>query len=226
MARIKWGLFVTDGRGKVGGHVLSKNRQGAYIRTKVTPVNPQTNRQTTVRALFGSISGAWSGLSTTVIAGWNEAVSEWQTTDIFGDLKKPSGKALFQRLNNQAQIAGWPAVTTAPAKEDMVTGIVTKATISIGDEELTFVGQSISPSARVIVFATPPVSAGTSFVKNKLRQIYVDPANTISSSDMFMAYSAKYGTPVLADNIYLGVKYVLANGQASPMQVFKATITA
>jgi len=32
-----FGAIVVDGRGKLGGHVASKNRHGSYFRTKVSP---------------------------------------------------------------------------------------------------------------------------------------------------------------------------------------------
>ena len=48
--KAKFGSFIVDGRGKVNGHVISKNRAGSYIRTKVTPVNPRSTAQLTQRA--------------------------------------------------------------------------------------------------------------------------------------------------------------------------------
>lgn len=222
MAKIKFGMIVTDGRGKLGGQVFSKNRAGAYIRTKVTPTNPQTTAQTTARALFGAISQGWSALTSTIRNGWNSAVADWQKTDIFGDLKQPSGKALYQRLNNQAQASGYPAVTTAPARLEMVEGIVTGVPISAGSLALT--DAYAGADARVMVFATPVLSAGTTFVKNKLRQIYSPVADSYVTSEAYTAYVAKYGVPPTGANVYIGVKYVLPNGQASPMQVIKSTV--
>src|SRR3546814_3353017 len=52
ISKVKFGALMTDARGKLGGHVFSKNRAGSYLRTKVTPVNQQTSYQTSVRALF------------------------------------------------------------------------------------------------------------------------------------------------------------------------------
>ena len=52
MAIIKFGMMMTDARGKLGGHVLSKNRGGNYVRTNNVPSNPQSNFQTGVRAAF------------------------------------------------------------------------------------------------------------------------------------------------------------------------------
>lgn len=40
-----------------------QNRGGAYVRTKITPANGQTARQSFVRQLLGAISQSWSGLT-------------------------------------------------------------------------------------------------------------------------------------------------------------------
>jgi len=226
MAKIKFGMIVTDGRGKIGGQVLSKNRAGSYIRTKVTPVNPQTTFQTSARALFGSISQLWSALTASQRAGWNGAVSDWQKTDIFGDLKLPSGKALFQRLNNQAQSAGYPAVTTAPARLEMVSGVVETVAVVISGPDITPDGMYTGANARVMMFATAPLSQGTTFVKDQLRNVYNAQGSTFSNADAYTAYVAKFGAPTAGANIYFGFKYVLANGQASPMQIIKGTVAA
>lgn len=222
--KIKWGALVVDGRGKIGGQVASKNKSGSYMRNKVTPSNPQTVTQTAVRQLFGAISQQWSGLSQTVRNGWNAAVSDWQTTNIFGDLVSPSGKALFQKLNNQAQSAGYPAVTTVPAKAEMVEGVVTSAVFELGLGELVLTGAYAGAGARIVVFATPKLSKGTTFVKNKLRQLYTETGNGYGADESYANWSAKNGAPVIGDNIYIGVKYVLPNGQASPMQIVKAEV--
>lgn len=226
MAKIKFGMIVVDGRGKLGGHVLSKNRAGAYARTKVTPVNPQTVFQTAARSLFGVISQQWSGLSDAARSGWNSAVAEWQKTDIFGDLKQPSGKALFQRLNNQAQSAGYPAVTSAPAKLEMVEGIITAVEHNDSNGDVTLTGAYSGANARLYIFATPPLSAGTTFVKNKLRALTSQLGSTYDGTAVFDEYNAKFGAPDVGANVYFGVKYVLPNGQASPMQVVKASVIA
>jgi hypothetical protein len=224
--KIKWGALVVDGRGKIGGQIASKNGAGAYMKNKVTPSNPQTARQTAVRALFGAISAGWSALTTAQIAGWNGAVADWTNTNIFGDLKKPSGKALFQRLNNQAQSAGLSAVLTAPGKLDMPNSPVTAVPIGVAATTLDLSGADTSASTQVVVWATPPVSAGTKNVKTKLRQIYAVAGDSYVAADAFTAYEAKYGTIEVGQNIFVGVKYVLANGQASPLQVQKAAIVA
>lgn len=224
--KIKWGALVVDGRGKIGGQVASKNAAGAYMKNKVTPSNPQTTRQSTVRALFGTISAGWSALTTAQIAAWNEAVADWTTTNIFGDLKKPTGKALYQRLNNQAQSAGLSAVTDVPEKAALPNAPVTAVPIGIAAATLALTGADTAASTQVVVFAAAPVSAGTKNVKSKLRQIYSVAGDSYSATDAFAAYETKFGTLATGQNVYVAVKYVLSSGQASPLQIVKATISA
>lgn len=226
MAKIKFGMMMTDARGKLGGQVFSKNRAGAYIRTKVTPTNPSTLAQASARALFGYISQQWSGLTQAVRDGWNEAVAEWQKTDIFGDLKQPTGKALFQRLNNQAQSANLPAVTTAPAKLEMVDGVASGGDIATVAGEVYLYGVYEGADAHIVISATPPMSQGTKFVKNKLRQILAVQADAVTATSPYNAYVAKFGAPTIGDNIVFGIKYVLPNGQASTVQTIKMDVIA
>ena len=224
--KIKFGAIVTDGRGKLGGHVFSKNKAGAYIRTKVTPSNPQTSRQTTVRALFGAISQQWSGLTQAVRDGFNEAVPSWSKTDIFGDIKNPSGKALFQRLNNQAQVVGFPAVAAVPEKQELPVDVITAITVNDTTGTITATGASTDSAFKTVIYATAPLTAGTSFVKNRLRQIYAVDADAYVAADAYQAYEDKYGVPAIGANIYMGVKYVADNGQATPMQVLQSPVVA
>lgn len=224
--KIKWGALVVDGRGKLGGHVASQNKGGSYIRTKVTPSNPQTVYQSMVRQLFGAISAGWSALGGQAILAWNSAVEDWKKTNIFGDLKNPSGKALYQRLNQSAQLVGYPAITLPPVKEDMPSGVLEVATIALGAETLTLTGNSSAAGSTTMIFGTPPVSQGTTFVKNRLRHFSTVLSNAQVPGTAFSDYEDRFGTPALGQKIFIGVKYVLPTGQQSPLQVVQATVVA
>lgn len=223
--KIKWGALIVDGRGKLGGHVAAKNRSGAYLRTKVTPTNPQTTFQTGVRNLFASLSQAWSGLTQTVRDGWNSAVSNWSQTDIFGDIKLPTGKNLYLRLNSLAQQAGWPGIATAPAKAEMPVDDITGVNLNLASSTVELTGNTTDATVRYMFFATPPLTQGTLFVKNRLRLIDAQLASTIDPSNLFSAYENKFGSITIGNNIVFGFKKVLANGQPSPQQIIKVTIT-
>lgn len=226
MAKIKFGMFMTDARGKVGGQVFSKNRSGAYVRTKSTPVNAQTSRQTFIRQLLGSISIAWSLLTANARLGFNNAVSNWSTTDIFGDSRNPSGKTLFTKLNLNLVNSGQAQVTNVPDKVDVpplgdieVQGDVTASSLEI-------VGGVVSAGSVILVMATAPQNAGVSYFKGKFRQIGFYPSASIATLDMWTDYANKFGAPAAGDNIAFEIKRVMPNGQAGLPYVVKATIVA
>lgn len=226
MAKIKLGAIVVDMRGKSNGHVFAKNRGGAYMRTKVTPSNPQSTFQMNVRGIFASISSAWSYLTNANRQSFENLVSSYARTDIFGDLRNPTGKNLFQRLNQNLMLTDQTQVTTCPEPTAVPFANVTESAADISTTlfDVTMAGDTTG--SKLMVFATPTLSAGTKFVKNKLRLIGVFDGATAGSTEFWAEYVAKFGIPTVGANIYVGVRVVNANGQASPLETVKAVINA
>lgn len=224
MAKIKFGMMMTDASGKLGGQVFSKNRGGSYVRTKVTPTNPQTTAQMTVRGIFASISSAWSSLSEASRLSFNNLVGDYGTTDIFGDLHNPSGKALFQRLNQNLEISEQAQITVCvPPSAVPFANVLTAEGDVAGPDFFVTTGGNVTGS-KVVIWATPPLSQGTSFVKNKLRQIAVLTGGNAIQYEFQTEYVAKFGDLVAGANIYVGVRVINENGQASPLETIKAVI--
>lgn len=223
MAKIKFGMFMTDARGKVGGQVFSKNRGGAYVRTKVTPSNARTSRQVFIRSLLASISQNWSTLTASQRNSFNESVTSWATTDIFGDSRNPSGKSLFTKLNVNLVNSGQEQVTVAPNKIDIPVIGITSAIADISVKEITLTASGSFAGGACVVFATAPQSAGTNFFKGKYRQIATRVDNVPDPSDLWEAYVAKFGAPKVADNISMLVQFIGSNGQPSVPITVKLT---
>lgn len=226
MAKIKFGMMMTDASGKLGGQVFSKNRGGAYVRTKVTPSNPQTTAQMLVRGIFASISSSWSSLTESARLSFNNLVNDYARTDIFGDLRNPSGKALFQRLNQNLEISGQAQITTCVPPTEVPFANVVSALGDVSATSLDVETDGDTTGSKVVVWATPSLSQGTTFVKNKLRQVQVFTGAAAGTFDLYDAYVAKFGIPAAGDNIYVGVRVINANGQASPLETIKAVISA
>ena len=64
MALIQLGGGILDARGSIGGQVFSKNRFGNYLRARITPVNPKSDRQNVIRAAIQDLSQRWSSTLT------------------------------------------------------------------------------------------------------------------------------------------------------------------
>ena len=226
MAKIKFGMMMTDASGKLGGQVFSKNRGGSYVRTKVTPTNPQSTAQMSVRGIFASISSRWSSLTEAQRNSFNGYVSAYARTDIFGDLRNPSGKSLFQRLNQNLELSAQPQIDncTSPVEVPFANLSGASGVVSSSDFEVYYNGDLTG--SKVVVWATPQMSQGTKFVKNQLRQLLVVAGEEASEVDIYTEYVAKFGIPVVGANITIGVRVINANGQASPLETIKAVISA
>lgn len=222
--KLKFGAIVTDGRGKIGGHVASKNRAGAYLRTKVTPSNPNTVAQMQARSILASLSQRWQTLSESQRSGWNDAVKEWGTTDIFGDIKNPSGINLFVKLNANLISVGLPQVSDVPAKSEIPAVIVMDAVYRISTDTITITFDSLLADGYIaLVRATPRLSDGVSFVKSQFRVIGYGNVST-GILHLAGAYSNKFGDVQVGANVHLSVQLVSISGQKTVEQKVKLDV--
>jgi len=191
---MKFGALVVAGRGKIGGHVASRNRGGAYLRTKVTPVNPQTTYQAGVRNRLAGISTDWRGLTAAQRVAWNSAVADFAKTDIFGDIRNPSGFNLHQKLNNNLVNVGESQITAPPlpCAIDALTSVSLAADFTLQTVTLTY-APAIEADHKIIVFGTPAISPGISFVKSEYRQFDVIATADASPFSIGTEYIAKFG---------------------------------
>ena len=227
MARIKFGMMMTDARGKLGGHVFTKTRSGATIRTKVTPTNPQTSAQGTVRGLFGNLSRFWALLTLSEQLSWNGVVGEYKKTNAFGDQYQPSGKNLFQMVNTNLNTVGAPQTNTPPAGRGVLAfDNLTVEFLPSASQLILSVHLLDTPGASdfIVIEATAPMSTGRFNFSGSYRQISVSPAGNIPDDTvLFNLYTAKFGTPLAGRKVSFRVYTISsASGIASPRQTADA----
>ena len=219
--KIKWGALVVAGRGKIGGHVGSRNSAGDYLRTKVTPVNPNTSAQALVRNRLAVISQAWRGLTEDQRTSFNAAVSDFAKTDIFGDLKNPTGFNLYQRLNNNLSVVGATAITVAPRPEAVLTTVIGALAIDVGvGDAMTLATSGAVPAGTSMeIWGTPGLSPGKSFVKSEYRLLAVVAALGTSPFNLQSVITDKFGVPAVGSKVFAQIKFVnTTTGQASTTQ--------
>lgn len=210
MAKIKFGMMMTDARGKLGGQVFSKNRSGAYTRTKVTPVNPQSSYQVAVRNAFTSFAQNFRALTASQIQAWNAAVVNFVGTDIFGDSRTPSGINLYTRLNLNLDNAGQAAISTPPLPTgaDPNTASTLVADVSSSLFTLTTAEAAVPAGHTLIVEATPLVSPGKNFVKSEFRVIGTFAAAAASPHLAGALWIAKFGSLTAGQKVFARIKTV------------------
>lgn len=164
MALIKLGSLAQDVRGSQNGLTFSRNKGGAYVRQKVTPVNPNTSAQRGVRAAFAANSKLWSGTMTAAQrAAWVAYASTYPYTNIFGDSSVLTGLAMSMAKNqvlNQLAVAAivQPPVDNSVAAIPAATTMTANHTTPI--ISIATPAQSAAADTDYYVFMTPALPAG------------------------------------------------------------------
>jgi tellurite resistance-related uncharacterized protein len=162
MAKIKFGALAQDARGSLAGSTFTKNRYGAVVRVKVSPVQPQTARQLQQRSAFTANSQAWRALLDADRAQWNVYAANHPIVDVFGDSQVLSGNAAYLKINATLTTLGEtvvdvppaepttppPAATAVAATADDQTVVVTLAsTADAADLYEVWISRGMSPGA-------------------------------------------------------------------------------
>lgn len=87
--------LISTGGGSLAGIVLTRNRYAAVVlRQKVTPVNPQSQAQTRIRAAFSSAVNQWRNMTQADRDGW-EAYAQSLTYQGSTGPYTPTGRDVF-----------------------------------------------------------------------------------------------------------------------------------
>ena len=220
MARIKFGMMMTDARGKLGGHVFTKAKSGATIRTKVTPLNPKTSAQSEARSALGANSQAWRTLTETQRLAWNSAAQEISKTNAFGDNYFPSGKNYFTAVNNNIRNVGGGVLVNPPALVEMPGLTSVGVDFDLLAEQIDIAPNYIGSDLNIVLVcnATSGQSAGRYNFSGKYRKFDgFALAGTPSNTALYDAYISKFGVP--SEGQKVSFEFYLVNGvtgQVSP----------
>lgn len=100
MAKILPGLAVHKISGTIGGTTYQNWRGLLVARSKPTPTNVNTPRQTKIRSLITLLSRAWRDeLNPGLRTAWNQRASSYPWLDVFGNAVKMSGINLYIKQN-------------------------------------------------------------------------------------------------------------------------------
>lgn len=228
MATIQFSAVVDDARGSLGGLTFSRNRYGAYVRSRTAPVQPRTAAQTAVRNQFTAFSTSWRILSPAQQTQWNVFAGIQPTLNRLGRTRFLSGAQWYVKLNmiryslGLAEIVSPPppgpifAIPTATATADQSANTVVILTTGSG-----------GGGDFVQVFATPPLSPGVSFTgKSQYRYMgfFAGSADTLSITAAYIAVFGGLGGYTPGQVIHYRLVPTDANGTPGTEFKFAAAI--
>jgi hypothetical protein len=205
MALIKMGALAQDVRGSLNGTTFSRNKGGAYVRTKVSPVQPVSSFSSLARALFGTLSQRWGGtLTQSQRQAWIGFAATHTFVNVFGDAITLSGLAMYQSVNRALGQIGKPFLDDPPVTfmspavmSSAIAGTVTAGVLS-ALTQATVLTDAPPTNYQMYIFATPPLPAGVTPQKSDFRLIDPNPYAHITITTALLAYyNARFSTPGL-----------------------------
>lgn len=224
MAKFLSNIF-SDIRGSVNGNTFARNKNGAYVRNRTAPINPNTALQSAVRSKFAEIASAWRSLTSAQRGGWITLAASNPYVDSLGQSQYYSGFQLFMKLNQNLAAIGESYISDAPSVPS-IPSIALAASFSIetGPVDTITATPTFSGSASgftLLINATSAKSAGVNSFKRgdyKFLQTDTDPTSA-AAIDIATAWGALFG-PLAAqvgNKTSVSVRLVhTASGWASP----------
>lgn len=210
--------------GSVGGVTSSRNRFGQYRRTRATPVNPRSAAQGQVRSRMSANAALWRTLTGNQRAGWTDLGLSMVRSDALGQSYNLTGFQTFCSVNNTLASSGGAGVTAAPGlvtPTGLLTGVLTATAATLS---LAYTTTPLGAGVKAQVFASPQRSAGRQF-EGDFRDLQVSAAAAASPLDLFAAYSAKFGAPVVGNRIFVSVVTTIGGFQSGAL-ITSAVVTA
>lgn len=164
MARIKFGLAISDIRGSISGTTFSSGTYGAYARRRAVPTNPNTAKQGTVRATFATLSSAWRSLTEAERLTWITQAVNYTNLNSFGDNVPLTGQALFMRCNLNLASVGNAMINSALPPKTLVPASWVSFDADVSADTITLSNLSATDATtKYAIYMTGNVSAGINF---------------------------------------------------------------
>lgn len=202
--------------GSYQGITSSRNRNGQYVRTRATPVNPATSFQQAVRSRMSNNAANWRDLTTLQRTGWADLGLQVARTDSLGQSYNLTGFQAYCMINNNRLAAGDAVVNDAPALAFPDPLSTMAITLTAAAFSIAYTVTPLPASTRLFASASPMRSAGRGF-EGDYRLIAVSAAAAASPFSIFTNYTARFGTPIVGTRIFVSAQVYLAGFLSSPI---------
>lgn len=176
MALVRLGAMVADVRGSIGGTVFSRNRGGAYVRNRTTPLNPQSVRQVEVRSTLADLAQRWATqLTQAQRDAWDLYAENVLLPNSLGDPRKVSGLNMYVRSNSLLADTESTMVDDGPTTFTLGPTIVPSLSLDATDNEVTITDLGsydlADGAVNMLIQQGTPKNGGVQFFKSPFRRV-------------------------------------------------------
>ena len=165
----------------------------------------RTTAQRRARNDLGRFSRMWSELTEEQRTAWRRRAREMDRLVRNGQYYRLEAQPLFNKLNSVLALCGREPLTDPPPQPKFGPNPVRAFDITgTGDGIALKLSVSGSPAGDILVFASPPYSAGRSFCAD-FRFLGLLPTPVEHLSDITRLYIEKYGVPPANTRVFIRV---------------------
>lgn len=220
MALIKLGVAVAAISGSLAGTTFARNRGGAYMRNRTTPLNPNSPRQNFVRTTFAGLSNAWSTeLSQVQRDEWNQYAAQVPVQNRLGEQIFLTGINMYVRANSLLLDTGGIRRDDGPLEftqgPSIIPNLVVTAVTDIID--ITDLGLFTpgSPDIGFLLSQGTTQQAGVSFFNGPFRKI--DGITVTAALPVFPVLAIAAAFPFnVGQAVFLRTRAVSIDGRVGP----------
>ena len=209
--------------GSHDGMTASRNRFGQYLRTRAIPVNPATPFQLVQRARMSTNAAAWRSLTDAQRAGWLALGLQLLRTDSLGQTYDMNGFMAYCSVNNNNLDAGNAVVADAPAIVTPAAILTATITLTAAAMSIAYTATPLAAGVRLFSFISPQQSAGRKF-NAQYKLIAVSAAAAASPANVYAAYVARLGVPVVGSRIFFSLATYQAGFIGAPFAVSQLVV--
>ena len=205
-----------------------------YIRSRVKPVNPNTNRQQAVRNALSVLAQAWQTLNPAQRGGWQVYADNVPIPNAFGEPKAVPPLAMYQRCNSPRLLYGLARIDQAPGIQTMGDPLDSLTIANLSEATLqydvSFTPGTLTAADSVLVGMGRPVSPAVNFFKGPWR------ANADVTGTTPVAIAGDAAQPVVGNftqfqvqagqKVFFRARVSYSDGRLSNYIVVPATVVA
>lgn len=166
------------------------------------PVNPSTSFQVTARTRMATNASAWRLLTALQRTGWSDLGAMISRTDSLGQSYTLNGFMAYCSVNNNRLNAGDAVLADAPIYTEPTALLSISPTLTAASFSLAFTTTPLPAATRLFWYVGPQRTAGRSF-EGDMRLINVTAAAAASPSNILASYTARFGTPVVGNKVFI-----------------------
>lgn len=194
MAVLKYGLIVTEIKGKVNGQVFQQGNNAKILRTNSNKKNSKSPALSHSTSLLAQVTSQYKLLSNADRLAWATAALTYPFTDKFRNTYYGNAFQCFTSYNRNLLTIGSPMVTTpnivTPATNVGPFSFTSSTKIDVTIQPTTVLGTS----QFYLIYASPAYSQGRNNNNATFKQIAAIDMNGVGNLKLNSFYNAVFGS--------------------------------